>query len=166
MAAQDEVLVSDLMTSEVEAVSPDTTIAEFCRLSVAGGFAGAPVLDDDGKLVGIVSRADVVGATVFSGTDDSSPDYGDIVELLSGRLIDLEEPRHPRGFTYVEEIMVRNVVTTVPDATVAEAARLMCEHRIHRLPVLSEGRLVGIISSLDLMRYLAGERPARERKNK
>ena len=154
------------MMSEVETVSPDTTIAEFCRLSAVGGFTGAPVVDETGKLVGIVSRTDVVRAMVLSGTDESSPDYDDIVDLLSSRFIDLDEPRRPGGLTYVEEIMVRDVVSTTPDATVAEAARLMCENRVHRLPVLSEGRLVGILSSLDLMSHLAGEGPARERKDK
>jgi CBS domain-containing protein len=165
MTVHEEVLVSELMTSKVETVSPDTTIAEFCRLSAVAGFTGAPVLDDEGKLVGIVSRTDVVRAMVLSGTDDSSPDYDDIVDLLSSRFVDLDEPRHPGGLTYVEEIMVRDVVTTTPDATVAEAAKLMCENRVHRLPVVSEGRLIGLLSSLDLMRHLAGEGPARERKN-
>lgn len=159
-----ETCVRDLMTREVEAVSTDTTISQFCRLTAAGGFAGAPVLDADGRLVGVVSRTDVVRAFALSGSDDSSTDYGDIIELLSSRFVEFDERHHPRRFTYVEEIMVRDVVTTTPDATVVEAARAMCENRIHRLPVLEDGRLVGIISSLDLMRYLAGVMPERERK--
>jgi len=161
-----DVRVSELMTREVEAVSPDTTLAEFCRLSAAGGFSGAPVLDVDGRLVGIVSRSDVVRATVLSGADDASGDHDDIVEMLSSRFIDLDEPRRPHGLTYVEEIMVRDVVTVTPDATVREAARVMVEHHVHRLPVLREGRLVGILSSLDLMRHLAGDVPTCERKEK
>lgn len=159
MGGGGEACVRDLMTREVEAVSPDTTIAEFCRLSAAGGFTGAPVLDGERKLAGIVSRSDVVRAMVGRATDDSSPDYDDIVELLSSRFIDLDEPRRPHGVTYVEEIMVRDVVTTTPGTPATEAAKVMCENRIHRLPVLSEGRLVGIISSLDLMTYLAGQPP-------
>ena len=75
--------------------------------------------------------------------------------------VEFDERTHPRRFTYVEEIMVTDVVTTTPDASALEAARLMSSNRIHRLPVLRDGRLVGIISSFDLMRCFAGGQPAK-----
>ena len=161
MRRMDEVRVSDLMTCEVEAASPDTTITAFCRLAAAGGFTSAPVLDGDGHLVGIVSRTDVVRAMIQGGADDSSPDYEDIVDLLSSRFVEFDERKHPRRFTYVEEIMATKVVTIAPEASALDAARLMSGNRIHRLPVLRDGRLVGIISSFDLMRYFTGEQPAK-----
>ena len=102
------------------------------------------------------ARADVVRTFVVSGADDSSPDYEDIVDLLSSRTIDFDVRRSPRRFVYVEDIMVREVKTTTPDAPIVEAARVMVRNHIHRLPVMEDGRLVGILTTFDLMRHLAG----------
>jgi CBS domain-containing protein len=144
--------VKDLMTTDVVTVSPDTSLNELYAVLQKERVTGVPVLDDSGKLVGVVSQRDLIVAEAQSLASDSS--YSDIEELFSSRFIEDDRVMR-RRFNWVEEIMTRRVITTTPDASIRDVCRLMCEKNVKRLPVISGDKFVGIISFTDIMQFLA-----------
>jgi CBS domain-containing protein len=120
------VQLADLMATDVLAVSPDTTIADAARRMIARE-TGAAVVIDSGELVGVISERDLMRAI----PDACNPD------------------------TPVAERMTRHVMTAAPAMSVAEAMAIMIEGRFRHLPVLDEGRVLGIVSMRDLMSWTA-----------
>lgn len=144
-------LVRDLMSKQVITVSPDTPITQIISLLAGQAISGLPVVEGD-KLVGIVSEGDLVmrekplrmpAAIAFLGA------------LLFVKNFDQtqEELRRHVGAT-AGDVMTKDVITVSPDATVAEAATLILDRDVKRLPVVEEGRLVGILTRKDLVRAL------------
>jgi predicted transcriptional regulator len=130
-------LVHELMTRDVTTVRPATPIVEAARRLLDGDITAAPVVYEDGRLVGIVSRRDLIG-----GRELPDP------RAHLAPLRDAEgEPPH-----LVREVMTEEVVTVEPDDDTARAARLMIEHGVASLPVRDRGRLVGMISVTDILR--------------
>ena len=149
--------VKDLMNPDIMTVADDMTTNELARYLIEREISGAPVVDSEGHLIGVVSMTDI-GRNVAEPSDDESSRgssfYGDIAADLT--LEDL-------GQRYVEErvVTVRDVMTPVihhvpATASVAEAARLMVDQHIHRLIVTRGKEPVGIITSLDLLKVVAG----------
>jgi CBS domain-containing protein len=144
--------VEDLMTSDVVTVSPDTTLSELYAILQKEHVTGAPVLDASGKLVGVVSQRDLIVAEAQSFASNSP--YSDVEELFASRFIE-DDRAVRRRFNWVEEIMTKRAVTTTPDTSIRDVCRLMCEKNVKRLPVVRGDRFVGIISSTDIMKFLA-----------
>lgn len=146
-------LVKDIMTKEVYTVKIDDTVEECAKLLTDKNLSGAPVVDDDGKLRGIVTEGDLIRR----GTNIKGPKA---IEILGG-LIYLDTPKKffeelkkDLGI-FVQDVMTDEVITINENATVEEAATLMVEKKIKRLPVLNDNKeLVGIISRKDIMNYL------------
>lgn len=132
--------VKDVMTTPVVTLRPETPIKEAAALLVRHGISGAPVVGENEELVGIVSECDLM----VLGT---SPDPRS--RILPHRWRWFRVPRR------VEEVMTREVVTLPERADVADAARLMLERRLKRIPVVTEARVVGIVSRRDVLRLLA-----------
>jgi CBS domain-containing protein len=142
----------DLMTSEVVTVTPETKIEDLCDLFRDRKITGAPVVDGQGRLVGIVSKDDVI----FKGRGMAAEhrQETDIKTLFSSGFV---------GFTQVQgeapaivgEIMTRDVLSAPDDATVEDLCRLMWEKRIHRIPIVRGSILVGIVSALDICKGVA-----------
>jgi CBS domain-containing protein len=121
--------VVDLMTADVITASPDTPIKAAARLMVRNKVSGLPVIDQDTKVVGIITEADFLRLEVAR-----------------------EEADNPQPVERVEQVMNRSVLTINADATVTEAARLMVVNDVNRLPVTdSNGKSLGIISRLDVV---------------
>ena len=154
--------VRDIMKTGVITVSPDTTMPELQRVFVKTGFGAVPVLDRDRRMVGIVSRSDVgrkasleqslaeMADSDFDailGVEDNDNALGSIGAAVGRRLANVK----------AADIMSKKVATIDPDESAAEAARQMVERRIHRLPVVDGGRLVGIVSAFDFMALYAEE---------
>jgi CBS domain-containing protein len=142
--------IRDAMTSEVATVTGDSPLKEVARLLVERRISGVPVVDADGTLRGVVSEADFV-AKEAGGADREGRHW--LRWLLSG------EPEHHRR-TMLEartagEAMTSPAITADPERPLSEAARRMDEHRINRLPVVEEGRLVGIVTRADVVRAYA-----------
>ncbi|HEX6261628.1 MAG TPA: CBS domain-containing protein [Actinomycetota bacterium] len=132
--------VKDVMTTPVVTLRPETPIKEAAALLVRHGVSGAPVVDEHEQLVGIVSESDLMAL-------ETTPDPRSRIRLPRWRRV-----RVPRR---VEQVMTRDVVTLPERADVADAARLMLERRVKRIPVVAEGRVVGIVSRRDVLRLLA-----------
>ena len=141
--------VSDVMTRNVISVRPDETILKAARLMLQNRISGLPVVDVAGGLVGMVTEGDFLRRTELD-TERRRPKWIDFV-LGPGRIAD--EFTHTSG-RKVAEVMTENPVTIGEDVSLAAAVELMEGKRIKRLPVLRDGKVVGIISRANLVRAL------------
>jgi CBS domain-containing protein len=147
---------AEIMTHPVITVTPETTIVEAARLMLQQHISGLPVVVGD-AVVGMVTEGDLL-RRAETGTAKQRARW---LELLLG-------PEHlARDFGQaharkVDEIMTRNIVSVTPRSTLAEVVGLMEKRHVKRLPVIDEGRLVGILSRANLVRALlaALEQPA------
>jgi CBS domain-containing protein len=151
------VLVKEIMTGKVITVTTDDSVERCANLLLEHNISGLPVLDDSGKVVGMVTEGDLIRRA----SRIKAPGY---LEVLGG-LIYLGSPKK-----YVDEIMqamalqagnlmTKRVVSVGPEETLESAATLMNRNEVSRLPVIDEsGALVGIISRRDIMRNLYGGR--------
>ena len=142
---------ADVMTRRVVTIDVDAPIAQAARLMTEHRISGLPVLDAAGRLAGIVTEGDFLRRTETE-TEVRRPRW--IQFLLSpGRLADEFVRTHARR---VGEVMTPDVATVTESTPADEIVRLMERRRVKRVPVLRDGRLVGIVSRADLVRALAG----------
>lgn len=134
--------VKQLMTTEVVSVGPGQPVKEAARIMVDSAVSGLPVIDADGKLVGIVTEADFVAGEAGRRADNRA---GLLRFLLNRQTVGDEE-------LTVSDLMTRDVITVGPDSDHAEAARLMDREGVKRLLVTDNDRVVGIISRADMLR--------------
>ncbi|WP_372462854.1 CBS domain-containing protein [Streptomyces parvulus] len=135
-------VVSDVMTHTVVAVGRDAPFKEVVALMQQWKVSALPVLEGEGRVVGVVSEADLLPKEEFR---DSDPDR--FTQMR--RLADLAKA----GGLTAADVMSAPAVTVHPHATLAEAARIMARRRVKRLPVVSsEGLLEGVVSRGDLLR--------------
>jgi CBS domain-containing protein len=148
--------VEDVMTRDVITVRPETTIHEAAALMVTHGVSGLPVVDDTGRVVGIVSEGDLILRQ--KGRRRSHPWWRGFLD--DGEKLAREYQK--RAGTTVGDVMTRSVLCVSPRLPIESVAVVLDERRIRRVPVLDLGRLVGIVSRGDLVRVLACEplRPA------
>ena len=146
--------VADVMSRDPIVVKPETPLNEAVQILAQRRISGLPVVDDAGKLVGIISETDLM----WQETGVTPPAY--IMFLDS--VIYLQNPAtyerdlHKELGQTVGEVMSKNSITVSPDKTVREAAKLMQDHNVHRLPVLdSEGQVIGILTRGDVIRAMA-----------
>jgi CBS domain-containing protein len=156
--------VKELMQTAVKVIGPEETLLELQRAFQEAGVSGFPVVDREGRLIGIVSRSDI-GRQL--GVEQSMAEYisdyyrevrhfesnpGESLAGIGERLgRRLEELR-------VKDVMIGKVISVTPDTSLTELAQTLIRHHIHRLPVCDQGRLVGIVSTLDLVRLFAEQR--------
>jgi len=133
----------DIMTTDLITVTPATPLAEFARICAEDGISGAPVVQIDGKLVGIVSKTDLITRLLAE-----DPRWGTATEVeLHSLGEDLRE---------VQDIMNEDLVTVAPDTPIPELARSMARDRVHRVVVVEDDRLLGIVTSIDLLAHFSG----------
>jgi predicted transcriptional regulator len=148
--------VKDVMNPDIMTVAADMTTDDLARYLTEREISGAPVVDSQGHLIGVVSMTDI-GRQLAEPSDFASSRRSEFYRNTSDD-VTLED----LGQRYVEEreVTVRDVMTPVvyqvpATAPVAEAARSMVEHHIHRLIVTQDKEPVGIITSMDLLRIVA-----------
>lgn len=134
--------VEHLMSRDVVTVSPETPLKEVAKILGDRRISGLPVCDGEGRVVGVVSETDIVRRE-----QGLPPRRSTVLEWLSGRA---ETPR--RAARTAGEAMTTPAVTIGAGRAVAEAARLMVEREVNRLPVVDRGELVGILTRADLVR--------------
>jgi CBS domain-containing protein len=135
------VLAKDIMTRDIETATPSTAIDDLCEIFQTKNIKGVPVVDSGGRLRGIVTESDVVFGGLGRG---------------GNRFMSPAEGRLPGpGPTTVGEIMTEPAVSAEEDTPVEKIAEIMWKMRIHRIPICREGRLTGIVSTLDICQALA-----------
>ena len=142
---------SDIMTSPVITVGPDTPVRHIAGLLFEHRISAVPVLDN-GKLVGIVSEADLLHRHEI-GTERSAGSGSWWLQLFSSdRSISKYIKSHAMR---AHDVMTPDVISVTPDTPVAEVATLLERRGIKRVPVLQDGRLAGIVSRSNLVQALA-----------
>ncbi len=145
-------IVADLMSRNPVTVLPETTLADAARMMLARRVSGLPVVSPSGALVGIVTEGDLL-QRVELGTDNKNPSWLEAF-LMPGRLATDYVKTHGR---HVSEVMTSSPVSVTPQTDLAAAAALMRKRHIKRLPVVEDGRPVGVISRSDLLAALSGK---------
>jgi CBS domain-containing protein len=140
---------ADVMTRPVLTVRRGTPVAEAIRLMLDNQVSGLPVLNADGKLVGILTEGDLLRRSEM-GTERHRPRWLEIL-MGPGRIAGEYVRTHGRK---VEEIMTSDLVSVSADTPLDEVVSLMERRRIKRLPVLDGDTLLGIVSRADLLRFL------------
>jgi CBS domain-containing protein len=141
----------DVMIRDLVTVGPDTTVADAVKLLAEHDISALPVVEQ-GQLIGIISEADLVHRTEL-GTDEHRPWW---LEAITPASTLAEEFAKSHG-KKVAELMTTDVVTVSEDATLAEIATLLERKRIKRVPVVTNGKLVGIVSRSNLIQALASQ---------
>lgn len=144
----------DVMSRSVVSVGPDTPLLDVYRLFVAEQIHGAPVVDDEELLIGVISSSDLLRAadeerdTAIASSDYlrdlvefSGPDWGKGPSDFQNRL----------AAVTVADVMTPTAVTVRPDTPVAEVARVLRQHQVHRVWVEDAGRVCGVVSTFDLL---------------
>jgi CBS domain-containing protein len=139
-----ELTVKDVMTTRVVTITKDASFRSMAAALRGYRVSAFPVLDDDGKVIGVVSEADMLAKEALESEPRGMP--GMIAGLLRRK-----EFEKARGTT-AGDLMTRPAITVAPDDTLERAARLMYTRKVKRLPVVDEnGHLVGIVGRSDLL---------------
>jgi len=146
----------DIMTRDVVTVTPDTDILQAAKRLLENHFNGLPVVDDEGKLLGILCQDDLIVQqkqvplpSVFTLLDGMIP-------LFSGKQMEKEVEKMVA--MKVSGAMTPNPRTVDPETAIEDIATIMVRKNIHTLPVLEKGKLVGVIGKEDVLRTLMPER--------
>jgi CBS-domain-containing membrane protein len=145
---------TDIMTRDVITVKPDTTLEELARILIRYQITGAPVVDDNGNLKGIVTENDLISKNSRLHIPTLLRLFDAFIPLGTSRLE--IEIKKMAAYT-VDDICTKEVITVDSETSVEDIATIMTEKKIHLLPVLKDGRLIGIIGKKDLVRSIAGE---------
>lgn len=147
-------IVADVMNRDVVAVRPDTSLAEAARWMVQRHASGVPVLNDAGRLIGILTEGDLLRRPELGTSPRPSSRLKGLVQTSSLAA----EYAHTHG-RLVGDVMTPNPSFIRPDMSLAKAAELMLHKRVKRLPVLQEDALVGMLSRFDMLKALAALLP-------
>lgn len=145
--------VSAVMTTDVLAFRAADPVAEAMERLIERGVDGAPVLDDDGAVVGVLSTGDLIVQETELHVPTVISLLGASIELPSSKRHFEEDLRKALGGT-VGDVMTGEPVTIEPADTVEDAATLMHRHGVSRLPVVGPDGLVGIIARVDILRAI------------
>jgi CBS domain-containing protein len=159
MQTKADVKVKELMKTDVIVFKPSDTIRDVAKTLRAHRVSGAPVIDDQGKVVGIISEADIMNLTAtvpFPDIDPLNPfpvfsltSYMNKVKRIPDEIDALFEGS-------VKDVMSKKPITVSPDDSISDAARLMHKHDFNRLPVVDEaGKLVGLVARNDIIGVFA-----------
>jgi len=141
------------MTTEVITTAPDTPVAEVAALLDKHRISGVPVVDKEDWVVGVITQSDLVDRA----RDLELPPT---ISLFDLRLV-LETPGHFKKRlekmlgTTVAEVMTSEPIAVSPEATVSQIADVMAKQKVHTIPVVERGKLVGVIGKIDLIQAQA-----------
>ena len=144
--------IKDIMTTNVVTFSPDTDIASAAKVLLEKKINGAPVVDEQGAIVGILCQSDLI-------VQQKKFPIPSLFTLLDGfvsmtSMKRLEADIHKMSAATVADAMSPNPVTVTPETPIEDAVSLMVEKSLHTLPVTDGGQLVGILGKQDILRTL------------
>jgi CBS domain-containing protein len=150
MCTNDTLKASDIMTRDVVCLNEDLDLRECERILLDRGISGAPVVDIEGRLRGVLSKTDLI-----------THHYADGEDISDGGAYRLEGVRGAH-VVQVSPMVARDIMTPVPCvatewATLGELASLMVRREVHRVVICQERKPIGIVSSMDILRAIADE---------
>jgi CBS domain-containing protein len=143
----------DIMTRDVIVVRPETGIEELAKILVEHKISGAPVVNEDGEIIGIVTENDLISRNkrihipTFIRLFDAF--------IMLERPSKMEEEIKKMIATTVGDICTKNVITVSEDTPVEDIATIMAEKKVHLIPVVDGKRVVGIIGKVDIIKAMA-----------
>jgi predicted transcriptional regulator len=142
----------EIMTTKIITVTPETAVSELAQILATSNIGGAPVVDEEGRLLGVVTESDLI--------DQTKKVHIPTVVAILDSLIFLERPdkmekeiRKIAG-TVVGDIYSKNPVTVSEETPLDEIATIMAKKHVHTLPVMRGEQLVGVIGKGDIIRTL------------
>lgn len=151
-------IAKDLMSEKVICVKPETPVHDLIKILVKNRIHGVPVVNKEGKLVGVVSKTDIVafdkevgkkqktGARCSFYVDNGGNGDGKLMKAL-----DESVKAKDLGKAAVKDIMTPRVITAPTTDTIDRLAKIMYDEKIHRVVILEKGRVVGVVSTLDIL---------------
>jgi CBS domain-containing protein len=140
--------VREVMTEDVLTIGPEAPLKDVAKVMVANGISGLPVCDIEGHVVGVISEGDIL----YKEHDPTERRLGGPLGwLVDGSPDDKDATAKAQAVT-AGTAMTSPAVTIPPYESVSQAARVMCERKVNRLPVVKAGKLVGILTRADLVR--------------
>lgn len=153
--APDAPSVREIMSTRVVSVRPELSVESLLAVFIEKGISGTPVVDDEGRPIGMVSKTDLLSERFFEGeTMQEAPMR---ITTEQGFEVELEGAFHATNLasSTVGDIMTPLVFSLPEGATIPQAAALMAYEGVHRAPVVSvDDRVVGMVSSLDVLRWV------------
>ena len=143
----------DIMSTRVVTVAPDVSVEDIAKLLLDAGISAVPVVDAQGHPLGIVSEGDLMSRS----ENEAEPRRSWWLDLLAGTEDRARDYIKRHGHT-AADVMTSDIVTVREDTPVGEIAALLEKRRIKRVPVVHDGKLVGIVSRADLLRGLAAHK--------
>ncbi len=146
--------VAEVMTRDPLTVKPETPLREAIKILAEKRISGLPVVDDAGKLIGVISETDLM----WQQAGVTPPAYFMIFDsvIYLKNPVEYDRELHKALGQTVGEVMNQKPVTISPDKPLREAAKIMRDRKIHRLPVLDDSeQIVGILSLSDIIRDMA-----------
>ena len=148
----DNIQARDIMTKKVITLTPTMTVTETAHTLSQKRISGAPVLSDEGKLIGIVSESDLI-------IQDVKLHFPTYIQLLDsyiylGSLAKFEETLKKAVAVKVKDIMTAEVITISPEASLEDVATIIRKEHVSILPVTEDDKVIGIITKRDIVRSL------------
>lgn len=149
-----KLLAKDLMTAKVVCVYPETPVRDLIKVLIDYGIDGVPVVDKKEKLIGVVSKTDILE---YSGEKTEKRDLNSKKSFYTdtnGKLkkaFDKVTREKDFGKATVKDIMTPHVITAEATDTIGRLAKIMYNKKVHRLIIQDSGRVVGVVSTLDIL---------------
>lgn len=141
---------ADIMSTDLITVNLETSVRELARVLVDNKISGAPVLDDEGRLAGIVSQSDLVAQNKKLHIPTTVTIFDWVIYLEGTDRLKAEMDKI--AGTRAADIMSKGVISVAPTASLEDVATIMTEKKVHTIPVVDGERLVGVIGKLDIVR--------------
>lgn len=145
----------DIMNKNVITVTKDTSVDALGRLFIEKNISGAPVLDEKNNIFGIVTENDLINQNKRLHIPTMIRLFDAFIPL--GGFGSIEEEIRRMSASKASEICSKEVVTVSPETTLQDLATIMSEKNIHLLPVVSSGKIEGIIAKIDIIKGIMGE---------
>jgi len=143
----------DIMTRKVVTVKKDQPISDLSKLFIENHFNGVPVLDDAGKVIGVVTQSNLIEQNKNLHIPTVIALFDAVLFLESEKKFEADVKKLTGS--KIEDIYHKNPITVSPDTDLGEITTIMAEKDVHTLPVLENDKLVGIIGKKDVIRALA-----------
>jgi len=145
----------DIMTRDILSVTPDTEIVKAAEILLKNRINGLPVIDDSGKLVGVLCQSDLVAQQKTIPIPSVFTLLESFVSLTSMKRLDKEVEKI--AALSVKQAMTPNPVTVAPETDIENVAKLMVDKKYHTLPVMEGEKVVGIVGKEDVLKTLLSE---------
>lgn len=150
-----EMLAKEIMNREVIVVKEEDTIEDVIKLLLEHNISGIPVVDDQRRVIGIVTEGDII----YRSKKLQIPTYFTILDsyIFLESTKNFEKDLKKMAAYKVSEVMTKKVITVEQDEKIEEIATLMTTKRINRIPIVDNGKIVGIVSRRDIIQAYAKE---------